>query len=156
MVTALATTGLTDAEQIAAELERDDTAAGHTAARRALASRPDAAVRAAAWKDAWTDLSLSNDHLDATIAGARAGGRREFVEAFDDEYFGRIRQAWSERSIELAQRLVVGLFPASDDLTAVDAWLVANDDAPGALRRLVIEQRDHRARDLRVQAAQPA
>ncbi len=36
----------------------------------------------------------------------------------------------------------------------VDAWLAENTDAPGALRRLVIEQRDHLARDLRVRALQ--
>ena len=156
LLTALAATGHADAERIAAEHATDDTATGRTAERRALASRPDASVRAGAWHDAWTDLSLSNDHLDATIAGVRAGGRRDLVAGFDDEYFGRIRAAWAERSIELAQRLVVGLFPATDDLAAVDAWLAANDDAPAALRRIVVEQRDHLARDLRVRAAQPA
>ena len=156
LLTALAATGHADAEQIGAEHARDDTATGRTARVRALASRPDAAVRAAAWHDAWTDTSLSNDHLDATIGGVRAGGRRDLIAGFDDEYFARIRAAWAERSIELAQRLVVGLFPATDDLAAVDAWLEANEDAPAALRRLVIEQRDHLARDLRVRAAQPA
>ena len=153
-VTALAATGHATSEHIAAELERDDTAAGRTAARRALASRPDAAVRAEAWRTAWDDLTLSNDHLDAEIGGVRAGGRRDLIAAFDDEYFRRITEAWSTRSIELAQRLVVGLFPAADSLDAVDAWLAANDDAPAALRRIVIEQRDHLARDLRVRRAQ--
>ncbi len=156
LLTALATTGHADAEQIAAEHARDDTATGRTAALRARASRPTEAVRAEDWHSAWTDVSLSNDHLDATIGGFRAGGRRDLIAGFDDEYFSRIRSAWSERSIELAQRLVVGLFPATDDLTAVDAWLAANEDAPAALRRLVLEQRDHLARDLRVRAAQPA
>ena len=51
---------------------------------------------------------------------------------------------------------MIGLFPASDTLDPVDAWLDANADAPGALRRLVIEQRDGLARDLRVRAAQPS
>ena len=86
----------------------------------------------------------------------RAGGRRDLVEEFDADYFARIRPAWSARSIEIARRLVIGLFPASDTLDPVDAWLDANADAPGALRRLVIEQRDGLARDLRVQAAQPS
>ncbi|UWF78429.1 MULTISPECIES: ERAP1-like C-terminal domain-containing protein [Microbacterium] len=123
---------------------------------RALASRPDPAVRAEAWRAAWEDRSLSNDHLDATIAGFRAGGRRDLVAGFDEEYFRRIRSAWAERSIEIAQRLVVGLFPAGDTLDPVDAWLAENEDAPAALRRLVLEQRDHLARDLRVRASQPA
>ncbi|OIU87732.1 aminopeptidase N [Microbacterium sp. AR7-10] len=156
LLTALATTGHADAEQIAAERASDDTAAGRTAEIRALASRPDASTRAAAWEAAWDDLSLSNDHLDATIAGFRAGGRRDLIAGFDAQYFERIRGVWAERSIELAQRLVLGLFPATDSTDAVDAWLEQNADAPGALRRLVIESRDDLARDLRVRAAQPS
>ena len=155
LLTALASTGHADAEAIAAERAADDTAAGRTAEIRALASRPVASTRAGAWESAWNDSSLSNDHLDATIGGFRAGGRRDLIDGFDAEYFTRIRDAWSERSIELAQRLVLGLFPATDSPEAVDAWLEQNADAPGALRRLVIESRDDLARDLRVRAAQP-
>ncbi len=154
LLTALTTTGHADAADVTAEQERDDTGDGRTAARRALASRPDAAVRAAAWEAAWNDLSLSNDHLDAEIAGFRAGGRRDLIAAFDEEYFARILDAWLTRSIELARRLVIGLFPATESLDLVDAWLAAHEDAPAALRRVVVEQRDHLARDLRVRAAQ--
>ena len=49
-----------------------------------------------------------------------------------------------------------GLFPEAASLDRVDAWLAANGDAPAALRRIVIEERDHLARALRVRAAQPA
>ncbi|GGH40600.1 aminopeptidase N [Microbacterium album] len=151
---ALSATGHAGEADADAELRRDDTATGRTAWIRVRAARPDPSVRAAAWDAAWNDHSLTNDHLDATIAGFRAGARRDLVAPFDAEYFARIRAAWSERSIEIARRLVTGLFPASDSLDPVDAWLEANDDAPAALRRLVIEQRDHLARDLRVRAAQ--
>jgi aminopeptidase N len=111
-------------------------------------------VREAAWHAAWTDESLSNDELDATIAGVRAGGRRDLIAALDGDYFSRIGRAWETRSIEIARRLVRGLFPAADDLTAATEWLDAHPDAPAALRRIVIEQRDIRERDLRVQSAQ--
>lgn len=154
LLTALVTTGRADADEIAEEQQRDDTGSGRTAARRALASRPQAAVRAEAWSQAWNDESLSNDHLDAVIAGFRAGGRRDLIAGFDEEYFTRIADVWSGRSIELAQRLVVGLFPAASSLDLVDAWIAGHDEAPAALRRIVIEQRDHLARDLRVRAAQ--
>ncbi|UYO98417.1 aminopeptidase N [Microbacterium sp. M28] len=153
-VAALATTGAFGEAEITAELARDDTADGRTASIRALASRPVAAVREAAWTTAWTDTDLSNDHLDATIAGFRAGGRRDLIAQHDAEYFSRIREVWGERSIEIASRLVTGMFPQSDTLELVDAWLAENGDAPNALRRLVTEQRDHLARDLRVRAAQ--
>jgi aminopeptidase N len=49
---------------------------------------------------------------------------------------------------------VIGLFPARSSLDLVDAWLSASPEAPAALRRLLIEQRDHLARDLRVRGAQ--
>ncbi|MFK4850870.1 aminopeptidase N [Microbacterium sp. ZW T6_19] len=153
LLTALVTTGHASTDDIAAEAQRDDTGSGRTAARRAAASRPLATVRAEAWDAAWNDLTLSNDHLDASIAGFRAGGRRDLIAGFDAEYFERIADAWRTRSIELAQRLVVGLFPAADSLAPVDAWLAAHDDAPAALRRIVIEQRDQLARDLRVRGA---
>ncbi|WP_307363487.1 aminopeptidase N [Microbacterium murale] len=154
LITALATTGNSSEDDIADELRHDDTADGRTAALRALASRPAADVRAAAWDRAWNDESLSNDHLDAIIAGVRAGARRDLIARFDDEYFERIAEVWSVRSIELARRLVIGLFPGTDTTDAVDAWLAENQIAPAALRRLVIEQRDHLARGIRVRAAQ--
>jgi aminopeptidase N len=51
----------------------------------------------------------------------------------------------------MARRVVTGLFPRETTLATADAWLAANTDAPGALRRLIVEQRDHLARDLRAQ-----
>ncbi|GAA5149548.1 aminopeptidase N [Microbacterium pseudoresistens] len=155
LLTALVATGHADADDVAAEQRRDDTASGRTAAITALAARPVADVRAQAWQSAWHDTALSNDHLTATIDGLRAGGRRDLISGFDDEYFSRIREAWAQRSIEIARRLVLGLFPDAESLDQVDAWLAENADAPGALRRLVVEQRDHLARSLRVREAQP-
>ncbi|WP_203135571.1 aminopeptidase N [Microbacterium sp. JZ31] len=153
-LTALAATGHAGQAEADAELARDDTATGRTSWIRVLAARPEAEVRAAAWDAAWHDLALTNDHLDATIGGFRTGDSRHLIARFDDEYFARIRDAWSERSIEIARRLVTGLFPSSESLDPVDAWLAANADAPASLRRLVLEQRDHLARELRVRAAQ--
>ena len=154
LLTALATTGQASDADIEAELARDATASGRTAAIRARAAAPTQEARVDAWHRAWEDESLTNDHLSATIDGVRAGGRRDLIAALDDGYFKRIGEAWQNRSIEIARRLVLGLFPASSDLGLVDGWLAANESAPAALRRLVIEQRDHLARDLRVRAAQ--
>ena len=151
----LAATGHAGSAEADAELLRDPSASGRSRHRTVLAARPDAGIRAEAWHAAWTDESLSNDHLDATIAGVRAGGRRDLIAAHDADYFARIRPVWAARSIEIARRLVVGLFPASDSLADVDAWLAANADAPASLRRLVIEQRDGLARALHVRSEQP-
>ncbi len=153
---ALSATGHAEIADADTELRSDPSAKGRTSHRAVVSARPDAAVRAQAWRDAWTDHSLTNDHLDATIAGIRAGGRRDLIAEFDSDYFARIRDTWEERSIEIARRLVLGLFPSSESLDPVDRWLADNADAPAALRRLLIEQRDRLARALRVRAAQPA
>ena len=89
------------------------------------------------------------------IRGARAGGRADLIGDVADGYYDRILGVWTQRSIEIAARLVRGLFPDADSTDTVDAWLIANPDAPGALRRIVVEQRDHLARELRVRAGQP-
>ncbi|MEU4416014.1 aminopeptidase N [Nocardia salmonicida] len=150
--TASAATGAAKVAELDAELERDNTASGRTAHLRTLAARPEPEVKASAWDSALGDTTLTNDHLDAVIEGFRAGQRRDLTARYDDEYFAALRAVWDQRSIEIARRIVVGLFPAADSLDGVDRWLAANADAPGALRRLVVEQRDHLARDLRVRA----
>ncbi|MFC7446903.1 aminopeptidase N [Rhodococcus daqingensis] len=151
--TALAATGHADSADLDAELGTDNTASGRTAHLRALTARPDADVKARAWGSALGDTALTNEHLDAVIAGFRAGDRRDLTARYDGEYFAAIGDVWARRSIEIARRIVLGLFPAAESLGPVDAWLTTNTDAPSALRRLVIEQRDHLARDLRVRAA---
>ncbi|MBS1906359.1 MAG: aminopeptidase N [Actinobacteria bacterium] len=154
LLTALVATGHAGAEEITEEQLRDHTASGRTAALAAAASTPNAAVRAADWRAAWGDLTLTNDHLDATIRGFGAGGRRDLISGFDAEYFDRIEAAWAERSIEIARRLVIGLYPEVETTELVDVWLDAHPDAPAALRRLVLEQRDHQQRAIRVRQAQ--
>ena len=149
--TALTATGYADKPDLDDELHRDDTATGRTAHLRAMTARPRAEVKAHAWATICADHTLTNDHLDATIGGFRAGARRDLTTPYDSDYFAVLRDTWSDRSIEIARRIVLGLFPPTDTLDQVDAWLAANTDAPGALRRLVVEQRDHLARDLRVQ-----
>ena len=134
-----------------AELSTDDTGSGRSAHARAMASRPTEDAREKAWSAAMTNYNLSNDQLDAVIAGFRAGGRRDLIASYDREYFAEIRTVWDERSIEIARRIVIGLFPAGRSLAEVDHWLEDYGSAPEALQRLVIEQRDHLARDLRVQ-----
>ena len=87
LVTALAASGDAGAEEVDAELRRDDTLSGRTWWVRARASLADRAVRRAAWASAWEDETLSNDHLAATIAGATAGDSRALIGDLDDDYF---------------------------------------------------------------------
>src|SRR5699024_4511188 len=80
------------------------------------------------------------------------------IEDYVDEYFAGLLGFWTDNSIEIARRLVLGLYPRwSVDEEAVvektDAWLAAHDDAPAALRRLIIERRDDLARAISLKSA---
>ncbi|WP_435300296.1 aminopeptidase N [Timonella sp. A28] len=151
-LTALCTLGQAGRVEADDQLSRDNTGDGRTAHLRALASQPTSEQRAANWQTAWEDTSLSNDHLSAVIDGFNAGSRTDLTESYAPEYFTRIREAWNARSIEIARRLVVGLYPshASDSLVA--DWLQDNQDAPASLRRLIVEQRDHARRAAQARA----
>lgn len=151
-VVALAATGYLSEEEIHAERQRDNTASGQANEVLALSARPIEEVRLQAWNSAWTSTTLSNELLSSTIAGFTAGARRDLTARMDSEYFKNIREVWRTRSIEMARRIVRDLYPAMETTELADRWLAENQDAPGALRRIVIEQTDNLARDLRVRA----
>ncbi|MFP5312123.1 MAG: ERAP1-like C-terminal domain-containing protein, partial [Actinomycetes bacterium] len=161
---ALAANGQATAAELDAELVRDTTASGRAGHAVAMASRPDPAVKAAAWEAAVRGTELSNQLLTATISGF-ATAPPALLEPYVEPYFECLLTVWAERSIEIASRIVRGLFPAAQDLAPgtrpeeqpvvgrTDDWLAANPDAPHALRRIVVEQRSHLLRALTAQAA---
>ncbi|MFJ8361702.1 aminopeptidase N [Streptomyces sp. NPDC093984] len=152
----LAAHGAADESVLAAELARDDTASGKRHQVRCLAARPSAAVKAQAWAQVVESDTLSNALVEATIAGFAQPSQRELLAPYAEKYFAAIGRVWAERSIQIGMHVVRGLFPALQDspetLEATDAWLAAHEDAPPALRRLVLEARDDLARALRGQA----
>jgi aminopeptidase N len=162
-VAALAAHGLAGPEQIDAELARDATASGERHATRCRAARPEADVKAAAWRDVVDSDRLSNALVEATISGISGfeqPGQRELLAPYAPRYFEALERVWAERSIEIGMAVVRGLFPAYQDrpetLEAADGWLSGHPDAAPALRRLVLEARDDLARALRAQARDAA
>lgn len=161
---ALAATSAASRGELERELERDNTASGRVGFTTAAAAIPDPAVKAAAWQDAVHSDELSNQLLSATIEGFNIGGPG-LLDVFLGDYFASLTLVWASRSIELASRVVAGLFPGSQDLpehmapadhpvlSASMDWLEANPGAPAALRRIILEQQDHLLRALRAQAA---
>ncbi|MFC7220243.1 aminopeptidase N [Streptomyces polyrhachis] len=151
----LAASGRADEARIRAESARDHTASGERHAVRALAARPEAGVKAAAWESVVDSDALSNALVEATIAGFDQAGQRELLAPYAARYFEVIERVWRERSIEIGMAVVRGLYPALQDspgtLAATDAWLAAHGEAAPALRRLVLEARDDLARALRAQ-----
>ncbi len=161
---ALSAQGQASRAELDRELQADKTASGREGHALAAAAVPEASVKAAAWDSAVNTTGLSNEILSATIAGfATAPGF--LLEPYVERYFDCLEQVWAERSIEIAGRIVRGLFPGSQDLgvgmqpaehpvlVRTDDWLKAHADAPRALRRIVIEQRSHLVRALTAQAA---
>ena len=67
----------------------------------------------------------------------------EALAGFVTDYFDMLLPVWESRTYQIAQYLIVGLYPASlADTTLRDAtrtWLAEHTDAPAALRRLVAE-----------------
>ncbi|SIS12947.1 aminopeptidase N [Williamsia sterculiae] len=156
LVTALATAGVIDTLPdattiIDAEAARDNTAAGARLAAAARASRPLAEAKADAWAKAVEDDATPNIVARAIIGGFVRPGQQELLAPYVRKYFEEIDDVWRRRSSEVAQTVVVGLYPswAIDDesIALADEFLAG--DHPPALRRLVSEGRDSVARSLR-------
>src|SRR5690606_21849439 len=152
--------GVADEKALAEELARDDTAAGKRHQVRCLAARPSAAVKAHCWAQVVDSDALSIALVAATISGIVQHSQRELLAPYAQKYFEAIERVWRERSIQIAMDVVRGLFPSTQDspatLEAADAWLAGHEQAPPALRRLVLEARDDLARALRGQECDAA
>ena len=90
------------------------------------------------------DDTLANVIGRAIIAGIAAPGQGELLKPFTARYFEAIPGVWARRSSEVAQTVVIGLYPYWDigdaGITAADDFLTAPEsEVPPALRRLVLE-----------------
>jgi aminopeptidase N len=157
IVTALARAGVIDADGpatpfIDAEVQRDPTAAGQRHGRQVSAARPQPEVKLTAWTEVIEDDTLPNIVARAIIAGIVSPGQAEILEPFTQRYFEAIPGVWERRSSEVAQTVVVGLYPSwdiSEQAIAAAGEFLAGDDIPPALRRLVLEGRAGVERALR-------
>ncbi|MFJ6938885.1 aminopeptidase N [Streptomyces sp. NPDC101132] len=155
----LAATGRADEKAIAAELERDRTAAGERHAATARAARPTAEAKAEAWAAVVEAGDLPNAVQEAVIGGFVQSDQRELLAPYTEKFFAAVKGVWDSRSHEIAQQIAVGLYPSLQvsraTLDATDAWL-ASAEPNAALRRLVSESRSGVERALKAQAADAA
>ncbi|MFJ6082697.1 aminopeptidase N [Streptomyces sp. NPDC092369] len=155
----LAAVGRFDEAEIAGEYERDRTAAGERHAASARSARPTAEAKAEAWASVVESDKLPNAVQEAVIGGFVQTDQRELLAPYTEKFFETVGQVWESRSHEMAQQIVVGLYPSiqvsQDTLDRTDAWLASA--APGAsLRRLISESRAGVERALKAQAADAA
>ncbi|SHK97598.1 aminopeptidase N [Actinacidiphila paucisporea] len=155
----LAATGRADDRAIEAELALDPTSAGEQHAAAARAARPTEAAKAEVWATVVEADTLPNAMQEAVIGGFVQTDQRDLLAPYSERYFAAIKQVWADRSNEMGQQIVVGLFPtlqvSQATLDATDAWLASTEPVP-ALRRLVVEARAGVERALRAQAADAA
>jgi aminopeptidase N len=146
-------------EEIEAEVQLDPTAAGQRHAAAARAARPTAEAKAEAWRLAVEDEELPNAVQSAVISGFWNVEQQPLLEEYVDRYFSVIGDVWRTRSPEMAQNVVVGLFPtllvSPRVVEKTDAYLQTEDVSP-ALRRLLLESRDGVVRALRARARDAA
>ncbi|MFI2349385.1 aminopeptidase N [Streptomyces sp. NPDC019443] len=155
----LAAVGQLDEDEIAAEYERDKTAAGERHAATARAARPTAEAKEEAWASVVESDKLPNAMQEAVIAGFVQTDQRELLAPYTGKFFAAVKDVWESRSHEIAQQIAVGLYPSLQvsqaTLDATDAWL-ASAEPNAALRRLISESRSGVERALKAQAADAA
>jgi aminopeptidase N len=147
-------------DEIEAELRRDPTDQGQreAATARALVATPEA--KAEAWRLATEDDELPNQTGLAYISGFSHPTQHELIAPYAERYFEIVADVWNRRSSEVAQNVVIGLYPAWDvseeTLHRTDAYLESRPDLAPALRRLINEGRDGVVRALKARVCDQA
>ncbi len=159
IVHALAAAGEVDADGlespfIDAEARRDPTAAGARQAAAARAARPQPAVKEQVWETVVHDDTVPNITARSVIGGFAPLGQSALLEPYVARYFADVPQVWERRSSEVAQTVVVGLYPSwavtEQAVAAADEFLAG--DHPPALRRLIVEGRAGIVRSLKARS----
>ena len=147
--------GLLGATEIDAELAKDNTAHGKQYRALAHAAIPTSVAKERAFKSVTEDV-LSNTIHSYTCRGFNVAMQSELLTPFIDQYFSMLIDLWNTKGYEIAETTATLLFPgfnvSDSTLAKTQNWLdVTGKDAPGALRRVIIEGRDALARSLRAQ-----
>ncbi len=163
-IIAQAAAGQLTGDEIETLQQRDNSGFAAVMAAQATASLPDAGHLRSVWDRIFFDAEISNEMLDALLAGFATSAAHSNVPQAE-EYCERIAAAWQARSIGMGIRIATEAFPAAADISEVpaedvtshptvvltDRWLAEHPDPP-ALRRCIVEGRDQLVRALRIQA----
>jgi aminopeptidase N len=155
-LTALAAHGRADVARIRQELAADATIAGQERAAAAMAAIPSAEAKAAAWRDATTSDSVSNETQRSIAYTFDAAGQSEVLAPYLERYLGAAETILEDRGTQIASTMLEYMFPRAlisrATLERVDAWL-AGSSAGSFVKRYVREARDDVERALAAQAA---
>ncbi len=150
----LAKAGAADEVRIQEELDGDHTIAGMERAAAALASRPTAEAKAAAWADLVDNPNVPNE-THRSIAGAfMRHGQEDVLAPYVEKYLEAADTIWERLGTHMASSALEDAFPVpmgSPELVArIDRWL---DESPAnpAAKRYVNEGRADVVRALAAQ-----
>ncbi len=156
LMTALATAGAIDDDEIDAELIRDATSTGVERAAGARAAYPTAQAKEAAWARAFEGDSLPNQTLAAVSVGFATVHDVRLLAPYAARFHAEVRAMWESRTFAIASGLATRMYPSAlADQALLDAtqhWLRDNDDAPDALRRTMGDHADAAKRALSAQS----
>ncbi|HEY4991270.1 MAG TPA: aminopeptidase N, partial [Nakamurella sp.] len=157
---ALVAHGTAGTAEIDSAAEADSTASGERSATQVRALVPTVENKVAVWERLIGDDGIANALQSNALQSAAIGGfshpaQAALLEPFVDRYFADVAGVWQRRSIEVASKVVVGLYPrwAIHPRTVELAVEWDAQDHQPALRRLVSEGRAGTERALRARAA---
>jgi aminopeptidase N len=143
LLVSLAAGGVVTAADIDAALAADNTAKGGEFAAQARAALPTEDAKRTAWSSLIDSTDLPNTVVRSAATGFVHPAGKDVLARFVGDYFDMLLPVWETRTYQIAQYLIVGLYPAPlADVALRDAtrgWLADHRDAPAALRRLVNE-----------------
>ncbi|MEO3929174.1 aminopeptidase N [Micromonosporaceae bacterium B7E4] len=147
----LAVLGAAGEPEIAAEQAADRSASGAEWAATCRAALPDPAAKEHAWRLLVGETSLSNRLLEATARGFWQPEQAGLTDSYVERYFAEMPAAARRRTPWVADR-VAGLgyprYAVSARTRELAAALLARDDLPPGLRRVVVDEDDDLRRAL--------
>ena len=141
--------GRAGATAIDAALGADATASGQRAAAAARAAIPTLEGKTEAWRAMVVEEGMPNAILENALVGFTRVPDRSLLVRWVEPYFDAIAHVWSTRGNDMAQDVVVGLYPTQlaasteiDVLARTDEYLEGLGEEHPGLRRMLLECRD--------------
>ncbi len=144
LITGLVANGVFGESEIAAELERDNTANGQRFAAGARAAIPTAANKEATWKLLVETEEYSNTLVQSASMAFHRVTDLSLIESYSKRYHEAALGIWGRFSYKIAEYLLINLYPsklASEELANTTKQLIASKEVAEkpALRRILVE-----------------
>lgn len=150
--------GVAGEDEIAEELDRDNTAGGQKFAAACRAALPTSSGKAEAWRILTETEDYSNTLVNsASLAFGRVNDL-SLLEPYAHAYMDVALRIWNERSYHIASYLLTNLYPiqlANEELKSLTENLIASPEVQErpALRRVLVENLAGLERGLKAQLA---